>query len=257
MTTRRRLPGTGRAVAAWVLVVMAAGCTGSVEPRRSTLTVFAAASLTDAFERLGARFEATHPGVDVEFSFAGSTDLAAQIQQGAPADVFASADTATMDGLVAEGLLSAEPRVFATNTLRIAVPPDNPAGVRRLADLASPEVDLVVCAPQVPCGAAAVGVAEAAGLSLHPVSEEQSVTDVLNKVAVGEADAGLVYRTDVIGARGRVLGIDFPESRAVVNAYPIAPVADGAQPGPARRFVDLVLGAEGREVLGAAGFGLP
>ena len=246
---------------AWVLALALAlvtvGCTGSPDARRTRLTVFAAASLTDAFERLGARFEAAHPGVDVELSFGGSTDLAAQIQQGAPADVFASADTVTMERLVAEDLVLSAPRVFATNTLRIAVPPDNPAGVRRLADLASPEVDLVLCAPQVPCGAAALRVAEAAGLGLRPVSEEQSVTDVLNKVALGEADAGLVYRTDVIAAGGRVRGFDFPGSGEVVNAYPIAAVADTRHPALARGFVELVLGEQGRRVLGTAGFGPP
>jgi molybdate transport system substrate-binding protein len=221
------------------------------------LTVYAAASLTSTFTELAERFEADNPGVTVALSFAGSSDLVAQVISGAPADVLASADLATMDQLTAEDLQGSEPAVFATNTLQIATPPDNPGEVSELADLAEEDLAVVVCAPEVPCGAAAVAVAEEAGVTLAPDSEEQSVADVLGKVRAGEADAGLVYVTDVIAAAGDVLGIDVPEAAAVVNDYPIATVADSEEAELARAFVDLVLGEEGRQVLADAGFGTP
>ncbi|HWV78524.1 MAG TPA: molybdate ABC transporter substrate-binding protein [Isoptericola sp.] len=243
------------------LAVMAlAGCgasaSGTGDAGTTTLTVFAAASLKGSFEDLAAQFEAAHEGVDVQLSFAGSSDLVAQIQQGAPADVFASADTANMDKLVADDLVG-DPQDFATNTLEIAVPPGNPAGVETLADLASPGVKLVLCAPEVPCGAASVKVADAAGLDLRPVSEEQSVTDVLGKVTAGEADAGLVYVTDVAAAGDDVEGVELPESAEAVNTYPIAPVADSDRAELARQFVDLVLSSEGQQTLAGFGFAAP
>jgi molybdate transport system substrate-binding protein len=218
--------------------------------------VFAAASLTGAFEELEGTFEERHDGVDVQLSFAGSSDLVAQIQQGAPADVFASADESNMQKLVDEDLVRT-PEPFATNTLEIAVPPDNPAGVERLQDLSDPDLNLVVCAPEVPCGAAAQEVAEKAGVTLEPVSEEQSVTDVLNKVRSGEADAGLVYLTDVEAAGNDVLGIGFPEAAEVVNVYPVAPVAGSDQAELAEAFVELVTGPDGQAVLESFGFGRP
>lgn len=247
------------AVAAGLLLAGTAACggDGGSDGGDTTLTVYAAASLTTTFEELAERFEESHDGVDVELSFAGSSDLVAQIQSGAPADVFASADEANMDKLTADGLQGSEPRVFATNTLQIATPPDDPAGVGSLADLADPDLNLVVCAPEVPCGAAAVRLAEEAGVTLSPDSEEQSVTDVLGKVTSGEADAGLVYVTDVVAAGDDVRGIDVPEARSVVNAYPIATVADSDEADLAQEFVDLVLGDEGQQVLADAGFGRP
>ena len=219
-----------------------------------TLTVFAASSLTDVFTELGKRFEADHEGVKVRFSFSGSSDLVAQIQQGAPADVFASADQANMEKLTADQLVSA-PSAFATNTLEIAVPPDNPADIHDLQDLGKPGVNLVVCAPEVPCGAAAQQVAHNAHLTLKPVSEEQSVEDVLSKVETGEADAGLVYVTDVKAAGSKVRGITFPEAANVVNVYPIAAVADSENAALAHDFVSLVVSREGRAVLEDFGFG--
>ncbi len=226
-------------------------------PAEVTLTVFAAASLTKTFTELGASFEADHPGVTVSFNFAGSSDLVAQIQQGAPADVFASADEKNMTKATDEKLIAGEPVIFATNVLSIAVPPDNPAKVAGLADLARDGVKLVICAPEVPCGAATVKVAEAAGLTLKPVSEEAKVTDVLAKVASGDADAGLVYATDVAGAEGKVLGIDFPESADAVNKYPIGALANSANADLAAEFVALVTGEAGQQVLASAGFGKP
>lgn len=252
------LRGLATAAAAVALGPLLAACGGAVgEGEEATLTVFAAASLTTGFERLAESFEASHDGVEVELSLAGSSDLVAQIRSGAPADVFASADEANMDKLVADDLEGSEPEVFATNTLQIAVPPGNPAGVRSLADLADEDLAVVVCAPEVPCGAAAQAAADAAGTTLAPDSEEQSVTDVLGKVTSGEADAGLVYVTDVAAAGGDVLGIDLPGAQAVVNRYPIATVAGSDQADLAQEFVDLVLSEEGQQVLADAGFGQP
>ncbi|GAA1157267.1 molybdate ABC transporter substrate-binding protein [Nocardioides aquiterrae] len=239
------------------LVLPAAACGDHGGSGDTTLTVYAAASLTATFEQIAQEFEAEHDGVDVRLSFGGSSDLVAQIENGAPADVFASADTATMDRLVAAGLDGADPQDFATNVLEIATPPDNPAHVQSFQDLAKPGLKVVVCAPEVPCGAAAQQVAARAGVTLHPVSEEQSVTDVLGKVASGEADAGLVYVTDVRAAADRVHGIEFPESGDVVNTYPIAPVAGTDEPALAREFIEMVLGDTGRQILRDAGFGSP
>jgi len=222
-----------------------------------TITVYAAASLKAAFTELARTFEAGHPGTKVILSFAGSSDLVSQISQGAPADVFASADTANMQKLQDAGLADGDPKNFATNTLAIAVPPGNPAGIAALTDLARPGTKLVICARQVPCGAATATLAQAAGITLSPVSEENSVTDVLGKVAAGEADAGLVYGTDIKAAGGKVAGIQFPEAESAVNTYPIAGVATGRNKATAQAFVDLVGGPEGQKVLAAAGFGPP
>lgn len=224
-------------------------------PAETTLTVFAAASLTGTFTELGKAFEADHPGVTVSFNFAGSSDLVAQIQQGAPADVFASADERNMTKATDDQLIAGAPEIFATNVLTIAVPPDNPAQIATLADLAKDGVQLVICAPEVPCGAATVKVAEAAGITLKPVSEEANVKDVLAKVK-SSADAGLVYATDV-AADDEVLGIDFPESAGAVNRYPIGAVADSANAELAAEFLALVTGATGQQVLAEAGFGRP
>ncbi|NUS36176.1 MAG: molybdate ABC transporter substrate-binding protein, partial [Pseudarthrobacter sp.] len=178
-----------------------------------------------------------------------------QISQGAPADVFASADTANMQKLQDAGLAGGTPRNFATNTLAIAVPPGNPAGITSLKDLARPGIRLVTCARQVPCGAAAGKVADAAGVRLSPVSEENAVTDVLGKVTSAEADAGLVYATDIKAAGTKVTGIGFPESGSAVNTYPIAATSTGRNKATVSAFLDLVAGAEGQKVLAEAGFG--
>ena len=231
---------------------------GSPAAEPTTLTVFAAASLKGTFTELGRQFEADHPGITVAFSFAGSSDLVTQIQGGAPADVFASADTTNMDKLTADGLVTAgTPEGFATNTLTIAVPPANPARIASLVDLTKPGVQLVTCAPEVPCGAAAARVEQAAGLDLQPVSEESSVTDVLNRVAAGEADAGLVYLTDVRSSAGTVAAVDFPEAADAVNTYPIAILRDSGRPELAEQFVRLVTSTAGQQVLADAGFGQP
>lgn len=245
-------------LAAAVLAVGTAACgSGGSAGEGKTLTVFAAASLKAPFTALARSFEASHPGTKVTLSFAGSSDLATQLGQGAPADVFASADPANMAKVTGAGLAEGSPRNFATNTLTIAVPPANPAGITSFADLARPGTRVVVCARQVPCGAAAVAVEGKTGMVLAPVSEESAVTDVLGKVASGEADAGLVYVTDVLGAAGKVKGVPFPEASSAVNTYPIAALRSGREKSLAQAFLDEVSGAEGQKVLADAGFGRP
>jgi molybdate transport system substrate-binding protein len=232
-----------------------AGSGSGTRPR--TLTVYAASSLTGTFTELGKRFQAAHKGVKVTFNFGGSSDLVAQLLQGAPADVFASADTANMDKAVHAKLVAGKPVDFASNTLEIAVPPDNPAHVSSLRDLTRPGTKVVVCAPEVPCGAAAITAEKAAGVHVRPVSEEQAVADVLTKVETGEADAGLVYVTDVEGAGAKVRGVPFPASKAAVNVYPIATLSGSRNASLARQFQRLVTGSTGQSVLAAAGFAKP
>jgi molybdate transport system substrate-binding protein len=222
-----------------------------------TITVFGAASLTATFTELATEFEQANPGVTVQTTFNGSSVLVTQIQGGAPADVFASADTANMDKLSTAGLTAAVPDLFATNVLEIAVPTGNPAKIKTFADLAKPGVKSVVCAPAVPCGAATVAVEKATGVTLTPVSEELAVTGVLSKVETGEADAGLVYVTDVKGAAGKVDGVTFAESAKAVNSYPIVTLKASKNPKAAAAFVAFVTGAAGQKVLRAAGFGKP
>ncbi|PPH44497.1 molybdate ABC transporter substrate-binding protein [Rathayibacter sp. AY1C9] len=262
---RRLLPLVPAAAA----LLLLAGCSAPSTPAGDTatggatssvggsITVFAAASLKGAFTELATGFEAAEPGAQVELSFAGSSDLATQIVNGAPADVFASADERTMSTVAEAGFVDGDPVDIATNTLEIAVPPGNPAQVASLADLARPGTATVVCAPQVPCGAAAVAVEQAAGVDISPVSEESSVTDVLGKVSSGEADAGLVYATDVRGAAGSVTGIPFDEASEAVNTYPIAALTGAGDPATAAAFVAYVASDAGRAVLAAAGFGAP
>ncbi|SOE04826.1 molybdate transport system substrate-binding protein [Rathayibacter rathayi NCPPB 2980 = VKM Ac-1601] len=253
---RHRLLPLAPVAAAMLLL---AGCSAPVGPSVSggSITVFAAASLKGAFTELASEFEASRPGSHVELSVAGSSDLATQLVNGAPADVFASADERTMSTVADAGLVTGEPVDIATNTLEIAVPPGNPAQVASLADLARAGTATVVCAPQVPCGAAAVAVEQAAGIDLSPVSEESSVTDVLGKVSSGEADAGLVYTTDVRGSGGSVVGIPFAESSAAVNTYPIAALTGTGDADTAAAFVAYAASDAGRAVLAAAGFGAP
>ncbi|RFA08563.1 molybdate ABC transporter substrate-binding protein [Subtercola boreus] len=233
-----------------------AGPTATTAPA-GAITVFAAASLKATFTKLGTDFQAANPGTTVTFSFAGSSDLVTQITGGAPADVFASADTKNMTKLTDAALVSGTPVDFATNILEIATPPGNPAGVTSFQDLANPDIKTVICAPAVPCGAATVTVETATGVTIPAVSEESAVTDVLGKVSSGEADAGLVYATDVQGAGSTVEGVPFTESSKAVNTYPIAALSDTKSAGLAQAFIDYVTGTEGQAVLSAAGFGKP
>ncbi|KAE8762813.1 molybdate ABC transporter substrate-binding protein [Georgenia thermotolerans] len=234
----------------------AAGTASSGQGPRGELTVFAAASLHEAFEELGHQVEADHPGVTVSFSFAGSSDLVSQVLAGAPADVLATANEATMRQAVDGGAVAGEPVVFAENVLTLVVPPGNPAVVTGL-DASLDRAKLVVCAPQVPCGAATAELARLEGVQLHPVSEESSVTDVLGKVSSGQADAGLVYTTDATGAGQAVQVVNVPGADQVVNRYPVAALAESRHPELARLWVDTLTGDAGRTVLADAGFRLP
>jgi molybdate transport system substrate-binding protein len=253
--------GTVRALSVVaVTAAVAAGCgdtgTEGAPGRTRTVVVFAAASLSESFTALGRAFEASHPGIRVRFDFGGSSALAQQIDQGAPADVFAAASPATMKQVTDAGRAPA-PRVFARNRLEIAVPEDATGTVTSLRDLADPRVKVVLCAPQVPCGAAAVKALQAAGLTVRPVSQEQDVKAALTKVRLNEADAALVYRTDVRAAAGQVRGIDFPEAAQAINDYPIAALTGAPQPGLAAEFVQSVISAQGQATLLQAGFEKP
>lgn len=244
------------AVLLLALGVAAAGCASTSQTSERTLHVYAAASLHEPFEQLAVDFEDKHPGVVVQLVLTGSADAVAQIKAGAPADVVATADTVTMDTLVEADLVATTPRPFATNTLQLVTAADS-----TLADDGWDAIDqggpLVVCAPVVPCGAATVKLAERQNVDLRPVSEEQSVTDVLAKVTSGSADLGIVYRTDVERASSAVRGIDLRGADAVVNDYPIAQLADASDAGLAGDFIELVLSEAGREFLDSAGFGTP
>lgn len=259
---RSGAPRLVRVLAAAALVLCA--CSPG-EGSADRLNVFAAASLTDVFTDLAEQFEAEHPGTEVVLNLAGSGDLALQINSGAPADVFASADTVTMDRVVeGEGLHpdwaaehGAQGVVFAANTLRIAVPPDNPAGVGGLADLAEEGTAVAFCAEEAPCGAATAAVLDEAGLEITPDTYEEDVRAVLTKVELGEVDAGLVYATDVVSAGDRVEGIAFDASDEVVNDYPIGVVSTTSDAALAAAWVELVRSPGGQEVLRAAGFEVP
>lgn len=220
------------------------------------LRIFAAASLGAAFDELAARFEAQHPGLDVlPISYDGSSTLATQLIEGAPADVFASADEANMQRVVDAGLAGA-PELFASNTLVIIVPAGNPGGVQAIEDLSRGDLTVVLCAPEVPCGAASETLLADNGVVVAPASLEQNVTAVLTKVAAGEADAGLVYATDARGS-GDVEQVEAAGAAEVVNRYPVAALAEAANPDAAEAFVAFVLSDDGRSVLDALGFGAP
>ncbi|WP_328990559.1 molybdate ABC transporter substrate-binding protein [Kribbella sp. NBC_01245] len=218
-----------------------------------TVTVFAAASLTGTFTQLGKDFEAAHPGVKVSFNFAGSSALAKQITEGAPADVFASAAPKNM----AQVTDVVSPVTFATNQLEIAVPKGNPGKITGLADFGMPALKIALCAEQVPCGAAAAKVFEVAGIKAQPDSLEQDVKAALTKVRLGEVDAALVYRTDVKAAADEVEGIEFAEAGKAVNEYPIAVLGGAPNVVGGKAFVDFVRSDQGRKVLTVAGFVVP
>jgi molybdate transport system substrate-binding protein len=242
-----------------LLLALISGCGSSEQPaaQNTKISVFAAASLKKTFTDIGEQFKTESPGASLEFSFAGSSDLVTQLTQGAPADVFASADTKNMDKATQAGLLAGDPVNFASNTLTIAVAPGNPKKIASFKDLTQQSLNVVVCAPQVPCGSATQKVEQATGVTLDPVSEESSVSDVLNKVTTGQADAGIVYVTDAIGAGDKVAAVPFPEAGGAVNTYPIAVLKGSKTPELARKFVDMVTGESGQKVLSAAGFAKP
>jgi molybdate transport system substrate-binding protein len=229
----------------------ASGSAASSGELSGTVEVYAAASLQRSFDEIATAFEQEHPGVTVSAVYDGSSTLATQIGEGAPADVFASADEKNMAKVTAQ---APDPQVFAGNTLVIAVPKGNPGGVRTLADLA--RVTTVLCAPEVPCGAASATLLSNAGVSVSAASSEQNVTAVLTKVAASEADAGLVYATDVVG-RDDVEAIVPEGADAVVNRYPIAALTEARNSDAASAFVTFVLSDEGQQILADAGFRAP
>jgi molybdate transport system substrate-binding protein len=242
------------AVAALVL----AGCggdddsgSGSGAATPAEVTVFAAASLTAAFTEIGEQFTIANGGAKVTFNFAGSQALATQIQQAAPADVFASADLANMDKVKDQ---TGTPRNFASNQLQIVVEQGNPKNVATVEDLANPDLKVVLAAPEVPAGKYAAEALGKAGVTVKPVSEEDNVKAVVTKVSLGEADAGIVYVTDVTAGGDKVEGVEIPEELNVLATYPIATVKASKAPDQAQAFMDLVLSAEGQRVLEEYGF---
>jgi molybdate transport system substrate-binding protein len=254
------------------LAALLTGCGGSSGPAGSsgasspsavksasvtgTITVLAASSLQEAFTKLGAQFEAAHPGTKVVFSFGPSSGLAEQIGQGAPADVFASASTKNMDTVVSAGA-AANPTNFVSNTMEIAVPPKNPAHIGRVADLARKGVKVAVCQAAVPCGATALKVFANAKIKVTPVTQEVDVKSTLSKVTLGEVDAGVVYVTDVRAAGGSVKGIAIPADVNASTTYPIAPLTGTKNKATASAFVAYVLSPDGLAALTAAGFSKP
>jgi molybdate transport system substrate-binding protein len=254
----------GVAIVATVLV-SACGTSDNTNPQSSltsagltgTVNVFAAASLTESFNQIGKDFEAANPGVRVTFNYGGSSTLATQINQGAPADLFAAASPATIKTVTDAGNGDGTPTTFVRNQLVIAVPKGNPKNIAGLADLAKPGVKVALCAEQVPCGAAAKQALDAAKVTLKPVTLEQDVKAALSKVKLGEVDAALVYRTDAKAAASDVDGVEFPESAGAINDYPIVVLKNAANKPAAQAFVAYVLSAKGNAVLTAAGFQSP
>jgi molybdate transport system substrate-binding protein len=219
------------------------------------VTVFAAASLTDAFTEIGDAFMVENPDANVVFNFAASSELVTQINEGgAPADVFASADQNNMTKLVDAGNNGAEPASFATNVLEIVVAPGNPLGIAGVKDLGNDELITVVCAPEVPCGTYAQQLFDAAGVSVTPDSLEENVRSVLTKVTAGEADAGIVYQTDVAAADDQADGVEIPAGINIVARYPIAPTREGPNSFGGQAFVDFVLSEPAQEILSSYAF---
>ena len=248
---------TSRALAAVAIAaLLLSGCAGQ-QAERPPLTIYAAASLSEPFAELVDGFARVNPQVDVlPIVSDGSSTLATQLIEGAPADVFASADEQTMRRVQDAGLLQREPVVFASNVLMIAVAPGNPLGIVSLADLADPTTAVVLCAPEVPCGVAAATLLSTVDARVVPVSEEQNVTSVATKVRLGEADAGLVYATDILSAHGELEGVEIPNTELAVNRYSIG-IIGSPENEAAADFIDWVLSSEGQAVLSRHGFGQP
>jgi molybdate transport system substrate-binding protein len=256
---------TGRrtvlAVLAAALLVPLAACGGGQEQQKAdgsaagtSLTVLAAASLTDVFKTAGAAYEKAHPGTKLTFSFAGSQELAAQVRQGSPADALVTADRKTMDGLKSD---TGTPAVIAKNRLVIATGEGNPKKIATLKDLAGKDLKVVLAAPQVPVGRYSRKVLDAQHVTVKPVSQEPSVRAVLSKVELGEADAGLVYKTDAATATDKVDAVDIPDAQNAVAAYPAATLKTSRNAGAAAEFVKWLAGPEAQQILRNAGFQQP
>ena len=245
-------------VATAVLFVACGSSAGSAStspvPLSGTVNVFAAASLTAAFNDLATSFQGAKPGVTVKLDFAGTPTLVAQIEQGAPADVFASADTTNMDKLKGEGFTNGTPQVFARNKLEIVVAPGNPKGITGLADLTRSGVIYITEAPSVPAGKYALQALKMAGVTVTPKSLETDVKSVVSKIELGEADAGIVYTTDVTAAGTKVSGVSIPDMYNVIATYPIAAVKATTNPAAANAFIAYVLSAAGQAKLQSFGF---
>lgn len=226
-------------------------------PVSGDITVLAAASLTAAYTEIGDAFKTEHPDANVVLSFDASSALVTQINEGAPADVFASADEVNMKKLTDVGGNAGEPQIFATNSLQIIVGAGNPKGITGVADLAKPDLLYVTCDPEVPIGKYAAQVLTAANVTLTPVSFEQSVKGIVTKVSAGEADAGIVYRTDVIAAGSAAEGVDIPADINVTATYPVVATKNAPNPVGAQAFVDFVLSDQGQKILANYGFNTP
>ena len=244
----------------WLVVAVSlfSAC-GSTTPTATTslggnASIFAAASLTDSFKALGTSFQAAHTGVTVKFNFAGSPTLVTQIEQGASADVFASADTTNMDKLIADGFAAGTSQVFAHNKLEIVVAVRNPKGITGLADLAKPGVIYITAAATVPAGKYALQILAKAGVTAHPKSLETDVKSVVSKIELGEADAGIVYTTDVKAAGSKVQGVPIPDAVNVIATYPIVAVKGTKNSNLANAFISYVLSADGQAKLVSFGF---
>lgn len=242
------------------LTAAAAGAfalTACADSGDDAITVFAAASLNEVFEEIGDLYT-EDSGVEVEFNFAGSSGLVEQLENGAPADVLATADEANMDNAIEAELITGETELFAENYLVIVTPAGNPAGISSLADLDDDAVDTVICAEQVPCGAATQRITSAAGVDITPVSEETSVTDVLGRVRAGETDAGLVYATDALQGGDEVETFEIEGAEEDPNLYPIALLENADAPEAGQEFIDFVLTSDqAQQILMDAGFSAP
>ena len=253
MTTRRGAPRGIAVVLATAAALVALPACSSAKHSTVELRVLAASSLTGTFTRLGHDFEHDHPGVQVTFSFGGSSGLAQQLVAGAPADVFAAASNATMKTVQDANLLDGAPVTFARNRLAVAVPPGS-TKVASYADIAKPGITLAICAAEVPCGAAAQALFTATNLTPHPATEEQDVKSVLTKVELGEADAGVVYVTDVKSAGTRVGSVPVPDVQEAIATYPMAALSASKHVDVAHELVAYLSGSRGEQVLQAAGF---
>jgi molybdate transport system substrate-binding protein len=249
---------TATTTAASATATTATPATTTTASVQGNITVFAAASLTDAFNAVGTAFTQMYPQAKATFSFDASSTLVNQITQGAPADVFASADQANMTKMTNASLNGAPPQVFATNLLKIIVPAGNPKGIKGVADLANPALKVVLCdyttTPAVPCGQYAKQILDAAHVTVTPASLEQNVKGVVTKVTTGEADAGVVYSTDVIAAGTKASGVEIPKEINVVAQYPIAPVKTSPNVAVDQAFIGFLLGSQGQAILQKYGF---
>jgi len=241
-----------RRVLALFAIALMAACSGNGGVPQATVTVFAASSLKPAFDKIAVQLLA-NDNIVAMFAYAGTQTLVSQLTQGAPADVFAPADVAHMTTLQSANLISGQSKIFAHNSLEIAVAKGNPKGIHSLADLARPGLVVVLADPSVPAGKYAAQALKNAGVTVHPASLELQVTGVLSKVSLGEADAGIVYVSDIVTS-GAVDGVAIPDAQNVVADYPIAIMSSTQNRGEAETFINLVLSAEGQAILKTAGF---